>query len=101
MALAGLTGRLARLEARLDDAAIRSMARQAVGEARTGGAALPVADCEAELRRFLRLVTVRVGPRPDARALAALIAEEYGASGAEVYADIKANRATRERGRTR
>ncbi len=97
MALAGLTGRLARLEARLDDAAIRSMARQAVGEARTGGVVLPVADCEAELRGTFRQMVARLGPDPAPRAIAAFIAERYGADVARVYADLKAARATGKR----
>ena len=95
MATLGVKGRVARLVARLDEAVIRYQARHA---ARDGG--VPIAEYEAELRRFYRLVAVRLGPRPDHRALAGLIAEEYGADAAEVYRELGELRAARMKRRT-
>ncbi len=94
MATSGLSGRLGRLEERLGEAVIKWQAQQA---ARKGRAR--VADYEQELRRFYRLVTVRLGPRPDRRALAALVAEEYGADAAATYRELRRLRAARQRRR--
>ena len=94
MAASGLSGRLGRLEERLGEAVIKWQAQQA---ARKGGAT--AAEYEQELRRFYRLVTVRLGPRPDGRALAALVAERYGADVAATYRALREIRAARERRR--
>ena len=95
MATAGVNGRVSKLVARLDEAVIRYQARQA---AREGGA--PVAEYEAELRRFYRLAVARLGPRPDHGALAGLLAEQYGGDAAEVYRELRELRAARERRRS-
>ena len=93
MATSRVRGRLARLEGRLGEAAIRWQARQA-----TRDGAVPIAEYEAELRRFYRLVAMRLGPRPDHRALAALIAEQYGADEATVERELRAARMKRRTG---
>jgi len=72
----GLTARLGRLETRLEDAVFAQMAWRAT-KASDGVSAVEV---EAELRAFFRLVAARLGPCPDHRALAELIAERYGAN---------------------
>ena len=91
MAARGLTARLGRLEIRVDDAVFAHMARRAT----EAGDGVSAAEVEAELRRFFRLVAARLGPRPDHRALAELIAERYGANAAEVWANLKAIRKER------
>ena len=96
MATRGLSGRLGRLEGRLSDAAIRWQARQGAR-----GGDVSAADVEAELRRFYRLVAVRLGPRPDHRALADLLAEEYGADPAAAERELGEARAARMKRRTR
>ena len=96
MAAPGVKGRVARLVARLDAVVIRWQARRA---ARDG--TVPIAEYEAELRRVYRLVAVRLGTRPDHRALAELIAREYGGDAAEVYRELRELRAARMKRRTR
>ena len=84
MATAQLAGRLARLEGRLNEAAIRWMAT------RGGARGADAAELEAELRTFWRLVALRLGPRPDRRALARLVAERYEVDEDRIYADLTA-----------
>jgi hypothetical protein len=84
MATASLVGRLARLEGRLGAAALRWMV------ARNGATGAEAAELEAELRTFWRLVALRLGPRPDGRALARLVAERYEVDEDRVYADLTA-----------
>jgi hypothetical protein len=84
MATASLVGRLARLEGRLGAAALRWMA------ARNGATGAEAAELAAELRTFWRLVSLRLGPRPDRRALARLLAERYEADEERVYATLVA-----------
>ncbi len=93
MAPTSVRSRLARLTERLDAVAIRWQARQATRDGR-----VPVAEYEAELRRFYRLVAVRLGPRPDYRALAALIAEQYGADKVTVERELRVARTKRRTG---
>jgi hypothetical protein len=85
----GLRSRLARLEARVTDAGIAHVARRRAGD---GVAATEI---EGEMRRFFRLVTLRLGPRPTPEALAALIEDEYGASAGEAYRRLRAEREKR------
>ncbi len=90
MAAAGVASRLARLEAKVSDAGVAHVAR------RRAAGGVPAAEIEAELRRFFRLVRVRLDPYHDPRALAELIAEEYGANAAEVFRELRAARAGRK-----
>ena len=94
MAASGLTGRLARLAARVDDLAVGQMARRVASG--SGGS---VAEAEAEVRAFFRVLRARYGPQWTDRDMAELIAERWGGHVAEIYASIKADRAAMRRGR--
>ncbi len=93
MAPSGLSGRLARLEARVDDLAVGHMARRL-----SNGSGGTVAEAEAELRAFFRVLRARYGPRWTDRDMAELIAERWGGQVAEIYARIKADRAAMRKG---
>ncbi len=84
MATAGLSGRLARFEERVEDLAFARMA---------DGADV------AELRALFAVLRARHGPHWTDRDMAALIAERWGGDVAEVYARLKADRAAMRKGR--
>jgi hypothetical protein len=90
---AGLSGRLARLEARAFEAGLRRISARQAGE-RDGGSA---ADVYTELRTVSWLIAARCGRHRDQRTVAMVIAERYGLKVAEVYADLAARRARGER----
>jgi len=93
MAAGGLSGRLGRLEAKVWGLVIARMARR---RAENGVSA---AELEAELQRFFRLVRARLGPWPDHRALAELLAAEYDVDAATAYRELTMAGATREKRR--
>ena len=84
MAVAGLTGRLGRLEARVDEAALSFMAQRTAAE--TGE---PFSTCYTELRGLFRALG-RLGPNPDRRAMAGVISKRYGGDEEQVYNQLVA-----------
>ena len=86
MAMAGLTGRLGRLEARVDEAALTFMARRTAAEA-----GVPFDACYTEIRGLFRALG-RLGPNPDPRAKARVISQRYGGDEERVYNRLVAAR---------
>ncbi len=87
-----LSGRLARLEAKVADAVYADTAR------RHAGNGVSAAEAEAELRAFFRVLRARYGPRSTDHDMAELIAERWGGRVAEIYARIRADRALMRKG---
>ena len=84
MATAGLSGRLAKVAARIEALAFARLAGDQAGE----------------LRAFYRVLRARYGPRATARDQAELLAERYGGDVAEVYRRLKDAQATHAQRRT-
>ena len=89
LAMAGIGGRLARLEARLDAVVLDFMASRPAGETRPSSTG-----DHAELRALMHQLA-RLGPNPDARSMAQLIAWRIGSDEERVYRDLIAIREKR------
>ena len=87
--MAGLSGRLARLEARLDAVVLDFMASRTDGEAQRSSPA-----ARAELCALMHQLA-RLGPNPEPRSMARLIAWRLGSDEARVYRDLVAMRRER------
>lgn len=92
--MAGLSGRLARLEARVQDLGLARMARRQAGDG------VSAVEIEAEMRRFFRLVRTQLAANYGPRDLAELISREYGTPVAKAFHQVKEARAARMKRRT-
>lgn len=87
--MAGLSGRLARIEARLEPLALTWWTDQVAGEAGLARDGL-----RAEVNALLHHLA-RLGPNPEPRAVARLVARRYQADEERVYRDLVARRKER------